>query len=64
MSGFLDIISVAVIILGILYMICCVNTLVKLRKNKVEKKELDKVYSYIIIIAILYIVFGLIKIKQ
>ena len=65
MSGFWDIIVLLIIALGIMYMISCINTLNNVRKKKIDKNEIDKAYSYMIIIAILYILFWLsLKIKQ
>lgn len=65
MIGFLDIVSVVIVILGIIYMICCITTLINIKRKRIDKKEISKVYSYIIIVAILYILFWLsLKIQQ
>ncbi len=64
MSGFLDVISISIIISGIGYMFCLILTLKKIREGKIKKEKLSNAYAYIIIIAILYILFWLTKIKQ
>jgi len=64
MSGFLDIVLIGVIILGIVYVICCFKTLINIRRKKVNKKEIENAYCYVIIVAILYFLFWILKIKQ
>lgn len=64
MSGFLDIILIAIVVWGMVCVLSCFNTLNNIRRKRVDKKEIDKVYSYIIITAILYFLFWLIKIQQ
>lgn len=64
MNGFWDIISLCLVIAGIGYMVCLVLTLKKVREEKIKKEQISNVYAYIIIIAIMYILFWLVKIKQ
>lgn len=64
MSGFWDVISLCLVIAGIGYMVCLVLTLKKVREEKIKKEQMSNIYAYIIIVAIMYILFWLVKIKQ
>lgn len=64
MSGFWDVISLCMVIAGIGYMVCLVLTLKKVREEKIKKEQMSNIYAYIIIIAIMYILFWLVKINQ
>ena len=64
MSGFWDVISLCLVIAGIGYMVCLVLTLKKVREKKIKKEQMSNIYAYIIIVAIMYILFWLVKIKQ
>lgn len=64
MSGFWDVISLCLVIAGIGYMVCLVLTLKKVREEKIKKEQMSNIYAYIIIIAIMYILFWLVKINQ
>ena len=64
MRGFSDIITFGILILGIIYVISCIKTLLKIRNGIIKSEQIDKAYCYIILIAILYVLFWLTRIKQ
>lgn len=64
MSGFLDVISLCIVIAGIGYMLCLILTLKKVREKKIKKEQISNAYAYIILISILYILFWLTNINQ
>lgn len=63
MSVFRNVISVIILVLGVVYALLSIITLIKLRKNVCKKDKLNDIYSNVIIIAILYILSWLAKLR-
>lgn len=64
MSWIYDLLLIFIVICGIVSVVLCIKNLYNVRKKNNNKTELDKSYSYLIIIALLYILFWFIKLKQ